>query len=595
MTINTTKISSTPTGIQQYEQIFTSSGTWTKPAGVKTVEVTCIGGGGGAYSQSYPGAGGGYIKRIVNVSSLPTSNSVIVGAGGLSTTTAGAVGIGGTSSFANLVYAYGGGAYTSRYTNYSAYAFTQDSGLAESVQHNVGGIANLSWREQYYTSMQGTSQPIVGGNFQTGNNKIAYGNGIYVAASGSTGVYYSTDGTTWSYASGVLSQATYQIAYGNGYFVAVPGSGIATTSAYYSTNGTTWTLMTLPTSQAWTGVAFGNGVFVAYANALTPAAYSTNGTTWTTQTLPTAAGPTMAYVNGYFITQALRSTNGTTWTATSMPITPTYISYGNSVYIAQASGATNTYYTSTDGTTWTGRTFSPGGNNIDTTSTSIGNIVFIYDRFVLTSTRGGLGVTYYVYGYTHYWTSVDGINWVFVKSKWNNASSQMNASYAMHSIEDAVAGPVSGQYFAVLHGINVENASGSYNYGSVIKLSTYFQGGFAGSIKQNATNTSGKANVWVDLTPYFSAPGAFGRADQLRSYEYQTNISPSGSGYYLRGPGTPEGWCMGGRSMGAPGSHAPDMGRNATANNYGCGADAPYTSYGYVPGGQGLVILRWWQ
>ena len=34
------------TGLQQYEEVFDTSGIWTKPVGVKSVEVTLVGAGG---------------------------------------------------------------------------------------------------------------------------------------------------------------------------------------------------------------------------------------------------------------------------------------------------------------------------------------------------------------------------------------------------------------------------------------------------------------------------------------------------------------------------------------------------------------------
>lgn len=97
---------------------FTSSGTYTKPAGASFVYIECLGGGGGgasAFRQSGNrmaggGAGGTFEMRILRASDVPNSVSVIVGAGAGSRTGSTQQGLsGGTSSFGSLVSALGGG------------------------------------------------------------------------------------------------------------------------------------------------------------------------------------------------------------------------------------------------------------------------------------------------------------------------------------------------------------------------------------------------------------------------------------------------------------------------------------------------------
>lgn len=71
--------------------IFTTSGIFTVPEGVKQIDVFCVGGGGagGANRQSYSnavgfgqGGGGGYTKTVIGISVTPGDEiSVIVGAG----------------------------------------------------------------------------------------------------------------------------------------------------------------------------------------------------------------------------------------------------------------------------------------------------------------------------------------------------------------------------------------------------------------------------------------------------------------------------------------------------------------------------------
>ena len=69
-------------------QVFTASGTWTKPAGAQTAYVQVWGGGGGgAYQDSNyfnvrGGGGGGYGEATWAASALPNSVAVTIGAGG---------------------------------------------------------------------------------------------------------------------------------------------------------------------------------------------------------------------------------------------------------------------------------------------------------------------------------------------------------------------------------------------------------------------------------------------------------------------------------------------------------------------------------
>lgn len=96
-------------------QVFTASGTWTKPSVASIVEVYAIGGGGGGGAQSASGSGGGgggaHAHYVYDAADLGATETVTVGAGGAGSGT-GAGGDGGDSVFSTLT-AFGGDGATS--------------------------------------------------------------------------------------------------------------------------------------------------------------------------------------------------------------------------------------------------------------------------------------------------------------------------------------------------------------------------------------------------------------------------------------------------------------------------------------------------
>ena len=100
-------------------QVFTASGTWTKPSGLSGNEIVFVqlwgagGGGGGCANATSSGAGGGgggaYTEAKFRASDLSSTVTVTLGSGG-----AGGVGLangsaGGNSTFGSYLTAYGGG------------------------------------------------------------------------------------------------------------------------------------------------------------------------------------------------------------------------------------------------------------------------------------------------------------------------------------------------------------------------------------------------------------------------------------------------------------------------------------------------------
>jgi hypothetical protein len=158
---------------------------------------------------------------------------------------------------------------------------------------------------------------------------------------------------------------------GNGLFVAAP-YGSAGSSVTTSPNGATWTTRALTVSQLWQGNPH-------WAGSLTTPRWIVTGP------------------NG----SANISTDGVTWTAATIVAgtnsNPFFIGSGGGLAIALRQGE-STYYTSTDLSTWTARTFPVTLPN--TGSATFPYIIYAGGRFVVSNTST-----------TAFYTSTDGINW----------------------------------------------------------------------------------------------------------------------------------------------------------------------------------------
>lgn len=106
ITSNGSGLSTTPHGIYGM-QVWTSSGTWSRPGNVRYIKVQVQASGGGASGHGESGGSGGYSERILSVTGI-SSVSISISGEGSGTYYSGAGGNAGGTSFGNYCSASGG-------------------------------------------------------------------------------------------------------------------------------------------------------------------------------------------------------------------------------------------------------------------------------------------------------------------------------------------------------------------------------------------------------------------------------------------------------------------------------------------------------
>lgn len=164
-------------------QVFTASGTFTVPAGVRSINIHCTGGGGRGGNQSsnmsYSGGGGGYTSYKNGIAVSPGQQiPMTVGAGGFKDSASGSIS-GGTSSAGSYVSAAGGAA-----------SGNGGSGGGAPVMRKNNNSVTI-----YRDGLAGGSDGNDGGRYSTYSNDKAGGTGQHVTTKEfGTGTLYSGGG-----------------------------------------------------------------------------------------------------------------------------------------------------------------------------------------------------------------------------------------------------------------------------------------------------------------------------------------------------------------------------------------------------------------
>lgn len=251
--------------------------------------------------------------------------------------------------------------------------------------------AGTTWVARTLPSSGSWWSPVLGGA----------SNNVWMTARGTAAAISTDNGTTWTARTKNLGGSV--LAYGAGKWVSALYTGNTSCVEYSSDDGATWTTGTMPAANNWDSIIFADGRFFAVSYGTNDCATSTNGTSWSSVTMPSqtnARRTSVTYSTGLdmWITTSRDSSHfdsspdGVTWTArTASSSADWYGSASNSsIFVAIVNNST-TYATSTNGTSWTGRTFAVATGSVAGSEGMFGTMVVptaSASSTVYTSTNG---------------------------------------------------------------------------------------------------------------------------------------------------------------------------------------------------------------
>ena len=192
-------------------------------------------------------------------------------------------------------------------------------------------------------------------------NSVAYGNNTYVAVGDAKTVVTSPDAINWTPRSlngDIVAQNVVAVAFGNGTFVAVN----LINEVYTSTDGISWSkIASPPTTSYWNNLKYVGGRFVLVGTngSNGTISTSTDGVNWSTTKVLTSSGGILdiAYGNNKWV--GVNTAKAITFTATdaSDAVATSVSGLGDTVGFINGVFVSDNYYFSTDGITWTRRSY----------------------------------------------------------------------------------------------------------------------------------------------------------------------------------------------------------------------------------------------